>query len=156
VRVRYLRYLLAVGLIAGSLLLLVGCGGGGEQNSQNSQTSETSQYEGSKGEQTAQKQPARSFRTFKGAVTSFLPDKHNLTVKRKNGKAKTFTYKPDKVRIRQDGNKVGPDAIEKGQLVMVNYVRYAKGNNAGKGNIAHSIRIRSKKSGTSSGETSGG
>jgi hypothetical protein len=51
---------------------------------------------------------------FKGAVTSILPDKDNLTVKRKNGKSRTFTYKPDKVRVRQGGEKTGPEAIEKG------------------------------------------
>ena len=115
-RVRFLRYLLAVGLIAGSLVLAA-CEGGDEQNSQNSQTSQTSQYEGSRGEQTTQKQAARSLGSLKGAVTSVLPDKGHLTVKRKNGNSKTFTYKPDKVRVKQDGKKVRPEAIEKGQLV---------------------------------------
>lgn len=149
-RVRFfLTLLLAVGLIAGALVL-VGCGGEGQQNSQNSQTNQTSQYEGSTGAQTAQKQAARSWYVFKGAVTSILPDKDNLTVKRKNGKSRTFTYKPDKVRVRQGGEKTGPEAIEKGQLVTINYVRYKKEN------IAHSTRIRSKKSGPPGGETSGG
>ena len=149
-RVRFLTYLLAVGLIAG-LLLLVGCGGGGQQNDQSkgSQGEQTAQNDQYKGEENT-KQPAPSWYGFKGTVTSILPDKDNLTVKRKNGKAKTFIYKPDKVRVKLGGEKVGPDAIEKGQLVRVNYVGSAK-----KENIAHSIRIRSKKSGASSGETPG-
>ena len=152
-RVRFLTYLLAVGLIAGSLVL-VGCGGEGQQDSQNSQNSQHSQnsqnsqhgqYEGSKGEQKA----APNWKSFKGAVTSVLPDKDNLTVKRKNGTAKTFKYKPDRVRVKQDGKKVGPDAIEKGQLVRINYVQHEHVN------VANSMRIRSKKSGASSGETTG-
>jgi hypothetical protein len=153
VRVRFLTYLLAVGLIAGSLVL-VGCGGEGQQDSQNSQNSQHSQnsensqhsqYEGSKGEQKA----APNWKSFKGSVTSVLPDKDNLTVKRKNGTAKTFKYKPDRVRVKQDGKKVGPDAIEKGQLVRINYVQHEHVN------VANSMRIRSKKSGASSGETTG-
>ncbi|HEU4493235.1 MAG TPA: hypothetical protein VFR69_03550, partial [Rubrobacteraceae bacterium] len=146
-RERFSRYLLAVGLVAGSLLL-VGCGGGGEQGQQNDQS------EGSQGEQTAQNdqyeeatgkedatQAAPSWGLFKGSVTSILPDRDNLTVKRKNGTAKTFTYKPDRVRVKLGGEKVELDAIEKGQLVTINHVRTAT-----KENIAHSIRIRSKKS----------
>ena len=152
VRVRFLRYLLAVGLIAGSLVL-VGCGGESQQSSQNSQnsqnsqdnhnsqTSQNSQYEGSKGEQKA----APNWKSFKGAVTSVLPDKDNLTVKRKNGTAKTFKYKPDRVRVKQDAKKVGPDAIEKGQLIRLNYVQHKHVN------VANSIRIRAKTSGASSG-----
>ena len=138
--VRFLRNLLAVGLIAGSLLLLlVGCGGGGEQNGQ---------AKGSTAEQTTtQKAPDKEkWHAFKGTVTSVLPDKHNLTVKRNNGKAKTFKYRPDKVNVKLDGKQAGPDAIEKGQHVNI----------AAKGNIAHSIRIRSEKSGASGGETTGG
>jgi hypothetical protein len=138
VRVRFLTYLLAVGLIAGSLVL-VGCGGEGQQNSQNSQN------DGSKDEQKA----SPNWKTFKGAVTRVLPDKDNLTVKRKNGTAKTFKYKPDRVRVKEDGKKVGPDAIEKGQLVRLNYVQHEQVN------VANSIRIRSKNSGASSGETTG-
>jgi hypothetical protein len=159
VRVRFLRYLLAVGLIAGSLVL-VGCGGEGQQNSQNSQdsqnsknskgshnsqTSQNSQYEGSKGEQKA----APNWKSFKGAVTSVLPDEDNFTVKRKNGTSKTFKYKPDRVRVKQDAKKVGPDAIEKGQLIRLNYVQHKNVN------VANSIRMRSKTSGASSGEATG-
>jgi hypothetical protein len=139
VRVRFLTYLLAVGLIAGSLVL-VGCGGEGQQNSQNSQN------EGSTGEQNT----GPHWKTFKGTVTRVLPDKDNLTVKRNNGTAKTFKYKPDRIRVKQDAKKVGPDAIEKGQLVRVNYVQHKEVN------VANSIRIRSKESGASSGETNGG
>jgi hypothetical protein len=156
VRVRFLTYLLAMGVIAGSLVL-VGCGGESQQNSQNSQdsqnskdshtshTSQNSQYEGSKGEQKA----APNWKSFKGEVTSVLPDEDSFTVKRKNGTAKTFKYKPDRVRVKQDAKKVGPDAIEKGQLVRLNYVQHKHVN------VANSIRIRSKTSGASSGEATG-
>ena len=149
-RVRFLTYLLAVGLIAGSLLL-VGCGGEGQQNDQSegSQGEQMAQNDQYKGEENT-KQAAPSWYGFKGTVTSILPDKDSLTVKRKNGKAKTFTYKPDKLRVKLGGEKVELDAIEKGQLVTINHVRTAK-----KENIAHSIRIRSKKNGASSGQTSG-
>jgi hypothetical protein len=152
VRVRFLTYLLAVGLIAGSLLL-VGCGGEEQQGQQNNQSkgsqgAQTAQNDQYKGEENT-KQAAPSWYGLKGTVTSILPDKDNLTVERKNGEAKTFTYKPDKLRVRLGGEKVGPDAIEKGQLVRVNYVGDANEN------IAHSIRIRSKKSGASSAETPG-
>jgi hypothetical protein len=147
VRVRLLRYLLAVGLIAGTLLLLVGCGGGGQQNGQSksSKAEQTTQKASGK-EKTNTKQEAHKWHAFKGTVTSVLPDKHNLTVKRNNGKAKTFTYEPDKVKVKQNGNKAGPDAIKKGQHVHI----------AAQGNIAHSIRIRSEQSGASGGETTGG
>jgi hypothetical protein len=156
VRVRFLTYLLAMGVIAGSLVL-VGCGGEGQQNSQNSQdsqnskdshtshTSQNSQYEGSKGEQKA----APNWKSFRGAVTSVLPDEDSFTVKRNNGTTKTFKYKPDRVRVKQDGKKVGPDAIEKGQLIRLNYVQHKNVN------VANSIRIRSKTSGASSGEATG-
>ena len=137
-RVRFLRYLLAVGLIAGSLLLLVGCGGGGEQNGQ---------AKGSTAEQTAQKVPSH---TFKGTVTGVGPKPHIFTVKRSNGKDKTFKYKPDKVHVKLDGKEAGPDAIEKGKWVKINYLQYPKAN------IAHSVRISSKKSGASGGKTTGG
>jgi hypothetical protein len=155
VRLRFLTYLLAMGLIAGSLVL-VGCGGESQQNSQNSQNSkdsqnrqnsqnsensQTSQYEGSKGEQKA----APNWKSFRGAVTSVLPDEDSFTVKRNNGTTKTFKYKPDRVRVKQDGKKVGPDAIEKGQLIRLNYVQHKNVN------VANSIRIRSKTSGASSG-----
>ena len=144
-RVRFLTYLLAVGLIAGSLVLF-GCGGEGQQNSKDSQGSQNSQNEGSKGEQ----ESGPHWKIFKGAVTSALPDKENFTVKRNNGStAKTFIYKPDRVRVKQDGKKVGPEAIEKGQLVRVTYVHHEHLN------VANSIRIRSKTSGASSGETTG-
>ena len=140
-RVRFLTYLLAVGLIAGSLVLF-GCGGEGQQNSQNSQTSQNSQNEGSKDEQNE----GPHWKAFKGAVTSVQLDKENFTVKRKNGStAKTFIYKPDRVRVKQDAKKVGPDAIEEGQLVRVTYVHHKHVN------VANSIRIRSKTSGASSG-----
>ena len=152
-RVRYLKYLLlAMGVIAGSLVL-VGCGGEGQQNSQNSQdsqnskdshnsqTSQNTQYEVSKGEQKA----APNWKSFRGAVTSVLPDEDSFTVKRNNGTAKTFKYKPDRVRVKQDGEKVGPDAIEKGQLIRLNYVQHKHVN------VANSIRIRAKTSGASSG-----
>jgi hypothetical protein len=159
VRVRFLTYLLAMGVIAGSLVL-VGCGGESQQNSQNSQnskdshnshnsqdsqTSQTSQYEGSKGEQKA----APNWKSFRGAVTSVLPDEDSFTVKRNNGTTKTFKYKPDRVRVKQDGKKVGPDAIEKGQLIRLNYVQHKNVN------VANSIRIRSTTSGASSGEATG-
>jgi hypothetical protein len=143
VRVRFLTYLLAMGVFAGSLVL-VGCGGEGQQsshNSHNSHNSQDSQYEGSKGEQKA----APNWKSFKGAVTSVLPDEDNFTVKRKNGTTKTFKYKPDRVRVKQDAKKVGPDAIEKGQLVRLNYVQHKQVN------VANSIRIRSKTSGASTG-----
>ena len=102
-RVRFLTYLLAVGLIAGSIVL-VGCGGEGQQISQegqqNSQESpQNTQYEGSKANTN---QAGPNWKSFKGAVTSVLPDKDNLTIKRKNGTAKTFKYKPDRVRVKQD------------------------------------------------------
>jgi hypothetical protein len=143
VRVRFLTYLLAVTLIAGSLLL-VGCGGEGQQNGQS---------KGSKGDKTTQKAPGKEKtnkpHTFKGTVTSVLPDKDNLTVKRKNGEAKTFKYKPDKVKVKLDGKEAGPDAIEKGQYVRLEYLQYPKVN------IAHSIKLRSEKSGASGGETTG-
>ena len=149
-RVRYLTYLLlAVSLIAGSLVL-VGCGAEGQQSSQdsqnskdshNSQTSQNSQYEGTKGEQKA----APNWKSFRGAVTSVLPDEDSFTVERNNGTTKTFKYKPDRVRVKQDGKKVGPDAIEKGQLIRLNYVHHKHVN------VANSIRIRSKTSGASSG-----
>src|SRR5687768_6840022 len=118
-----------MGVIAGSLVL-VGCGAEGQQNSQNSQDSQTSkdsrssqdsqtsQYEGSKGEQKA----APNWKSFRGTVTSVLPDEDSFTVERNNGTTKTFKYKPDRVRVKQDGKKVGPDAIEKGQLIRLNYV----------------------------------
>jgi hypothetical protein len=152
VRVRFLTYLLAMGAIAGSLVL-VGCGAEGQQNSQNSQdsqnskdshnsqTSQNSQYEGSKGEQKA----APNWKSFRGAVTSVLPDEDSFTVERNNGTTKTFKYKPDRVRVKQDGKKVGPDAIEKGQLIRLNYVQHKHVN------VANSIRIRAKTSGASSG-----
>jgi hypothetical protein len=133
-----LTYLLAVGLIAGSLLLLVGCGGGGEQNGQS---------KGSTAEQTAQKAASH---TFKGTVTGVGPQPHILTVKRNNGKAKIFKYKPVKVHVRLDGKQAGPEAIKKGQYVRVKYVHVAKVN------IARSIKLRSEKSGASGGETTGG
>ena len=142
-RVRFLTYLLAVTLIAGSLLL-VGCGGGEQQNGQS---------EGSKGDKTTQKASGKEKtnkpHTFKGTVTSVLPDKDNLTVKRKNGAAKTFKYKPDKDKVKLDGKEAGPDAIEKGQYVRLEYLQYPKVN------IAHSIKLRSEKSGASGGETTG-
>jgi hypothetical protein len=152
VRVRYLTYLLAMGVIAGSLVL-VGCGAEGQQSSQNSQdsqnskdshnsqTSQNSQYEGSKGEQKA----APNWKTFRGTVTSVLPDEDSFTVKRNNGTTKTFKYKPDRVRVKQDGKKVGPDAIEKGQLIRLTYVHHKRVN------VANAIRIRAKTSGASSG-----
>jgi hypothetical protein len=153
VRVGYLTYLLlAMGVIAGSLVL-VGCGGEGQQSSQNSQTSQNSkdshnsqtsqnsQYEGSKGEQKA----APNWKTFRGTVTSVLPDEDSFTVERNNGTTKTFKYKPDRVRVKQDGKKVGPDAIEKGQLIRLTYVQHKHVN------VANSIRIRAKTSGASSG-----
>ena len=144
-RVRFLTYLLAVGLIAVSLVLF-GCGGEGQQNSQDSQDSQNSQNEGSKDEQNA----GPHWKTFKGAVTSVQRDEDNFTVKRKNGNsAKTFIYKPDRVRVKQDAKKVGPDAIEEGQLVRVTFVHHEHFN------VANSIRIRSKTSGASSGETTG-
>ena len=146
-RVRYLTYLLlAMGVIAGSLVL-VGCGGESQQSSQNSQdshnsqTSQNSQYEGSKGEQKA----APNWKTFRGTVTSVLPDEDSFTVERNNGTTKTFKYKPDRVRVKQDGKKVGPDAIEKGQLIRLTYVQHKHVN------VANSIRIRAKTSGASSG-----
>ena len=154
-RVRFLTYLLAMGVIAGSLVL-IGCGAEGQQNSQNSQdsqdskdsrssqdsqTSQNSQYEGSKGEQKA----APNWKSFRGTVTSVLPDEDSFTVERNNGTTKTFKYKPDRVRVKQDGKKVGPDAIEKGQLIRLNYVQHKNVN------VANSIRIRAKTSGASSG-----
>ena len=154
-RVRFLTYLLAMGVIAGSLVL-VGCGAEGQQNSQNSQdsqnsedsdnshdsqTSQNSQYEGSKGEQKA----APNWKSFRGTVTSVLPDEDSFTVERNNGTTKTFKYKPDRVRVKQDGKKVGPDAIEKGQLIRLTYVQHKHVN------VANSIRIRAKTSGASSG-----
>jgi hypothetical protein len=144
-----------MGVIAGSLVL-VGCGAEGQQNSQDSQdsqnskdsrssqdsqTSQNSQYEGSKGEQKA----APNWKSFRGTVTSVLPDEDSFTVERNNGTTKTFKYKPDRVRVKQDGKKVGPDAIEKGQLIRLNYVQHKNVN------VANSIRIRSKTSGASSG-----
>ena len=144
-----------MGVIAGSLVL-VGCGGETQQNSQNSQdsqnskdsrssqdsqTSQNSQYEATKGEQKA----APNWKSFRGAVTSVLPDEDSFTVKRNNGTTKTFKYKPDRVRVKQDGKKVRPDAIEKGQLIRLNYVQHKHVN------VANSIRIRSKTSGASSG-----
>ena len=151
-RVRFLTYLLAVGLIAGSPLL-VGCGGEEQQGQQNNQSkgsqgAQTAQNDQYKGEENT-KQAAPSWYGFKGTVTSILPDKDSLTVERKNGKAKTFTYKPDRFRVKLGGEKVGPDAIEKGQLVRVTYVHHEHLN------VANSIRIRSKTSGASSGETTG-
>ena len=151
-RVRFLTYLLAMGVIAGSLVL-VGCGGESQQSSQNSQnsqnskdshnsqTSQNSQYEGTKGEQKA----APNWKSFRGAVTSVLPDEDSFTVERNNGTSKTFKYKPDRVRVKQDGKKVGPDAIEKGQLIRLNYVHHKHVN------VANSIRIRAKTSGASNG-----
>lgn len=154
-RVGFLTYLLAMGVIAGSLVL-VGCGAEGQQNSQNSQdsqnsedshnshdsqTSQNSQYEGSKGEQKA----APNWKSFRGTVTSVLPDEDSFTVERNNGTTKTFKYRPDRVRVKQDGKKVGPDAIEKGQLIRLNYVQHKNVN------VANSIRIRAKTSGASSG-----
>jgi hypothetical protein len=141
-----------MGVIAGSLVL-VGCGGESQQSSQNSQdsqnskdskdsqTSQNSQYEGSKGEQKA----APNWKSFRGTVTSVLPDEDSFTVERNNGTTKTFKYKPDRVRVKQDGKKVRPDAIEKGQLIRLNYVQHKHVN------VANSIRIRSKTSGASSG-----
>ena len=141
-----------MGVIAGSLVL-VGCGGESQQSSQNSQdsqnnkdshnsqTSQNTQYEGSKGEQKA----APNWKTFRGTVTSVLPDEDSFTVERNNGTTKTFKYKPDRVRVKQDGKKVGPDAIEKGQLIRLTYVQHKHVN------VANSIRIRSKTSGASSG-----
>ena len=157
-RVRFLTYLLAMGVIAGSLVL-VGCGGESQQNSQNSQdsqnskdgqnsrsskdsqTSQTTQYEATKGEQKA----APNWKTFRGTVTSVLPDEDSFTVKRNNGTTKTFKYKPDRVRVKQDGKKVGPDAIEKEQLIRLTYVHHKHVN------VANAIRIRAKTSGASSG-----
>ena len=146
-RVRFLTYLLAVGLIAVSLVLF-GCGGEGQQNSQDSQDSQdsqNSQNEGSKGKQ----ESGPHWNIFKGAVTSVKLDEDNFTVKRNNGTTKTFIYKPDRVRVKQDAKKVGPDAIEEGQLVRVTFVHHEHLN------VANSIRIRSKTSGASSGETTG-
>ncbi|MBA2714491.1 MAG: hypothetical protein H0U55_13170 [Rubrobacteraceae bacterium] len=140
-RVKFLANLLAVGLIARSLLL--GCGGEGEQNGPS---------KGSKAEQTTQKasgKEKRNKQALKGRVASVLPDKDNLTVEPKNGGAKTFKYKPDKVKIELDGKKAGPDAIEEGQRVKVKYSQAAKAS------IARSIKLHSKKSGTSDGETTG-
>src|SRR5215208_739136 len=124
-----------MGVIAGSLVL-VGCGGESQQNSQNSQDSQNSQYEGSKGEQKA----APNWKLFRGTVTSVLPDEDSFTVERNNGTTKTFKYKPDRVRVKQDGKKVRPDAIEKGQLIRLNYVKHKHVN------VANSIRIRAKTS----------
>ena len=78
-------------------------------------------------------------------MTSVLPDEDSFTVERNNGTTKTFKYKPDRVRVKQDGKKVGPDAIEKGQLIRLTYVQHKHVN------VANSIRIRSKTSGASSG-----
>ena len=150
-RVRFLAYLLAVGLIAGLLLLLAGCGGGGKHNN--------GQSKGSKAEQTKQKglgkektnkQAAPKWDTFKGTVASVQPDKDTLVVKRKNGEAITLKYKPDKVQVELDDEEAGPEAIKEGQRVTeVRYLKFAKVN------IARSITLHSEKSGKSGSETTG-
>jgi len=148
VRVRVLLYLLAAGLLAGSLLL-VGCGTGGQQNGQSKGSKAGHTTQKATGNEKTSKQGAPSWHTFKGTVASALPDKNNLTVKPKNGEAKTFKYKPDKVEVELDGKKAEPEAINKGQHAKVKYLQYTKVN------IAHSLKLHTKKSGNSGGETTG-
>lgn len=149
-RVRVLAYLLAVGLIAGLLLPLAGCGGGGQQNSQsNGSKAEQAKHKGPSKEK-PNKQAAPSRPTLHGGtVARVLPDKDKVTVKPKSGAAMTFRYKPDKVKVELDGKKAEPDAIREGQSVTVRYLKFAKVN------IARSIKLHSK-SGKSGGGSSQG
>ena len=149
-RVRVLAYLLAVGLIAGLLLPLAGCGGGGQQNSQsNGSKAEQAKHKGASKEK-PNKQAAPSRPTLHGGtVARVLPDKDKVTVKPKSGAAMTFRYKPDKVKVELDGKKAEPDAIREGQSVTVRYLKFAKVS------IAHSIKLHSESGNSGSGSSQG-
>jgi hypothetical protein len=120
---------LAVGLV------VTGCGGGGNQQDNQSQ--------GSKAEQ-PKKEGASKTESVEGIVSRSVPDKRTVFVKPDNGERQPFTYKPDEVEVTLDGKEAGPDAIDKGQRVSIEYKKVTTKKDR-EVNVAKSMKLESKK-----------
>jgi hypothetical protein len=125
--------LIAVGLAVG--LVVTGCGGGGNQQDNQSQ--------GSKAEQ-PKKEGASKTESVEGIVSRSVPDKRTVFVKPDNGERQPFTYKPDEVEVTLDGKEAGPDAIDKGQRVSIEYKKVTTKKDR-EVNVAKSMKLESKK-----------
>jgi hypothetical protein len=88
------------------LLELFLSGGGGEQQ-----------------ERTQKEAAPKKIEHATGIVSEVDTDEHTVSITLNNGKRRSFTYNPDKVKVTQDGKEVGPDAIDKGQTVRIKYLR---------------------------------
>ena len=142
VRVRVLVSAISVGLAVS--LVVTGCGGGGDQQDNQSQ--------GSKAEQ-PKKEGATKMESVEGIVVRSAPDKRTVFVKPDNGERQPFTYKPDEVEVTLDGKEAGPDAIEKGQRVSIEYKKVTTKKDR-EVNAAKSIELESK-SGSAGDESTG-
>jgi hypothetical protein len=124
--------LIAVGLAVG--LVVTGCGSGGNQQDNQSQ--------GSKAEQ-PKKEGATKLESVEGIVLRAASDKRTIFVKPDNGERQPFTYKPDKVKVTLDGKEAGPDAIDEGQRVSIEYKKVTTKKDR-EVNVAKSIKLESK------------
>jgi hypothetical protein len=88
-----------------------------------------------------------------GIVLKAASDKHALIVKPDNGERQLFTYKPDEVEVTLDGKEAGPDAIDEGQRVSIEYKKVTTKKDR-EVNAAKSIELESK-SGSAGDESTG-
>jgi hypothetical protein len=119
------------------------------------------QSQGSKAEQSKQertggekaKKEAEKLESVAGIVLKAASDKHALIVKPDNGERQLFTYKPDEVEVTLDGKEAGPDAIDEGQRVSIEYKKVTTKKDR-EVNAAKSIELESK-SGSAGDESTG-
>jgi hypothetical protein len=118
------------------LLELFLSGGGGEQQ-----------------ERTQKEKAPKEIEYVTGIVSEVDTDEQTVSITLNNGKRRSFTYSPDKVKVTQDGKEVGPDAIDKGQRVRIKYLRGTKEGRKEK--FTPSIKIQSGSGAKNGGEGTG-
>jgi hypothetical protein len=154
---RFAVSLIAIALVGSVVFVVllelsVGGGGGDAQDQSQGSKAEESKQERTGGEKT-KKEGATKMESVEGIVVRSVPDKRTVFVKPDNGERQPFTYKPDEVKVTLDGKEAGPDAIDEGQRVSIEYKKVTTKKDR-EVNVAQSIKLESK-SGSPGDESTG-
>jgi hypothetical protein len=124
------------------LELYVSSGAGNAQDRPQGSKAEQSEQERTDAEKAKEKEEKLEWESGIVAVGGASLERA-LLVRPDKGERQLFTYRPEKVKITLDGEKVGPDAIDEGQKVIIGYEKVTSKKDR-KWNVAKSIELQPK------------
>ncbi len=100
---------------------VAGCGGGGGQPEQQGSNGGEAAQETTQGGQGTTTQASRKLEVARGTIEEIDPEGGTMTLQPKDGEPLSFTFDPERIKVRVDREDASLQDIQTGQRVVVRY-----------------------------------